>query len=343
VPSPLVEQVLSGDNRQLTLLAARGLLPMSPDELVTLQVQLTARDDAEVAQLANEALHAIEARVLVPFLAQDAPAEVQRWFAAQSTDREVIAALLRRRDVPVDVLEQLAPRLTADLQELLLLRQDRITAAPQLLVALEANPQLTNYAARRIREYREHLIGEVEPEAVEPQAGEAMAPVEPVEVPEAEVQAAIEQARRAAAPEGEVDEQTGLSEGQVRQLPVNVRLKLARGAPRTLRQFLIRDTSALVALTVLQSNPLSDQEVEQYSRSRAVVPDVLEAISKVRHWVGKYPVMLGLVNNPRTPLPIALSLMARVAVRDLRNMAKDRNLPEAVRSQAHRLYRVKSV
>jgi hypothetical protein len=39
---------------------------------------------------------------------------------------------------------------------------------------------------------------------------------------------------------------------------------------------------------------------------------------------------------------MALQLLSRVAVRDLRLMAKDRNLPEAVRSAALRLYRVKS-
>jgi hypothetical protein len=121
-----------------------------------------------------------------------------------------------------------------------------------------------------------------------------------------------------------------------------VRLKLARRAPRSLRQFLVRDTSPLVALAVLMSNPLSDTEVEQYSRSRNVVPEVLDFIAKQRTWMAKYPVVVGLVNNPRTPLNIALPLMSRLSVKDLRLMAKDRNLPDAVRQSAVRLYRVKS-
>ena len=335
-PSPLVEQVLSGTNRQLTLLAARGMLPLPPSELVDLQVNLAASDDAEVARLAAEALAGIESRVLVPYLAE-APGEVLRWFADNSRNRDVIEALLRRRDVPHDVLLLLAPQLPADLQESFLLRQDRITAAPELLAALEANPQLSAFAQRRIREYRQHLLG----------AG-LVAPAAPppddtlTEAEEHEVAVAIA-AVRAVAPEGEVDhERTNLSEGQIRMLPVSVRLKLARSAPRTLRQFLVRDSSTLVALAVLQNNPISDQEAEMYAKSRSVVPDVLERIGKNRQWVGRYPVMLALVQNPRTPLPMALGLMSRVSVKDLRNMAKDRNLPEAVRSAAIRLYRVKS-
>jgi hypothetical protein len=338
-PSPLVEQVLSGANRQLTLLAARGLLPLPPGELVILQVQLTGLEDSEVAGAAAESLKGIEPRVLVPFLAQEAPAEVQRWFAEHSRDREVIQALLQRRDVAADVLLHLAPQLGADLQEMLLLRQDRITGAPELLEALESNPQLTNYSARRIREYRDHLLGGAALQ--QPAPAPAAAPAEIEELSEAEVQIALARAR-GMAPEGEIEEKTGLTEGQIRQLPVNVRLKLARGAPRTLRNFLIRDSSTLVALAVLQANPVSDTEIEHYAKSRAVVPDVLDHIARQRQWVGKYPVVIALCNNPRTPLNVALQLIARVAVRDLRMMAKDRNLPEAVRSQALRLYRVKS-
>lgn len=337
-PSPLVEQVLSGDNRQLTLLAARGLLPLPPSELVDLQVRLAGGPDAEVAALAAEALGSLETRVLVPYLAE-APPEVLRWFADRSRNREVIEALLRRRDVPHDVLLLLAPQLPADLQESFLLRQDRITAAPELLAALETNPQLSAFAQRRIREYREHLIGA----GIAVPAAQPPVAAEPDEPSDAEVAAAIAEVR-AAAPEGEVDqERTMLSEGQIRMLPVNVRLKLARSAPRTLRQFLIRDSSTLVALAVLQSNPLTDQEVEQFAKSRNVVPDVLERIGKNRQWVSRYTVMLALVQNPRTPLALAMGLMSRVAVKDLRNMAKDRNLPEAIRSAAMRLYRVKSV
>jgi hypothetical protein len=336
VASPLVDQVLAGSNRELTLLAARGLLPLPPGELVALQVTLAASGDEEVAGAARVALGAIDNRVLVPHLVQEAAPEVMRWFAGHSDSREVIEALLRRRDVPLDVLLQLAPRLPADLQEILLLRQDRITSAPELLEALETNPQLTSYSARRIVEYREHLLPSQAPAPAAP-----WVPTEVQEAGEAEVAAAIEQVRAQAA-EGEIEERTGLTEGQIRLLPVPVRLKLARGAPKTLRMFLVRDNSPQVAITVLQANPVSEQEIEQFAKMRNVVSEVLEFIGKQRQWVGKYPVVLSLVNNPRTPLSVALQLLARVSVRDLRLIAKDRNLAEAVRGAALRLYRVKS-
>ncbi|HEV8238253.1 MAG TPA: hypothetical protein VGS57_02675 [Thermoanaerobaculia bacterium] len=336
--SPLVDQALSGTNRPLTLLAARGMLPLAPEELVPLQVQLAGGGDPEVAEAAFDSLKALAPRVLVPFLARDAPPEVQRWYAYNSRDREVVETLLRRRDVPAEVLFHLAPQLGADLQEVLLLRQDRISTAPELLAALETNPQLSAYSQRRIREYRDHLLGGAGAAAAEARAAAAAAE----EAEEREVEEALAVARRAA-PDGEVDEQTGLTEGQIRQLPVTVRLKLARRAPKSLRQFLVRDTSPLVAVAVLQSNPLSDTEIEMYARSRSVVPEVLDYIVKQRQWIAKYPVVVAIVNNPRTPLNVALPLMSRLSVRDLRIMCRDRNLPDAVRQSAMRLFRVKSV
>ena len=160
-------------------------------------------------------------------------------------------------------------------------------------------------------------------------------------ISEEELQAAIE-AARVVPTEGEVDEQTGLSEGQIRSLSVPMRLKLARGAPRTLRSVLIRDANPLVALAVLKSNPLADQEIEQIARSRSVIEDVLEAIAHERRYLSKYPILMALVSNPRTPLVIGIKLVPRLSVRDLRNLARDRNVPDAVRSLAQRMYKVKS-
>jgi hypothetical protein len=103
----------------------------------------------------------------------------------------------------------------------------------------------------------------------------------------------------------------------------------------------MRDTNPQVACAALLFNNLTDQEIEQAAASRSVVEEVLQAIAKKREWVGRYPVMKALIHNPRTPLPIALKFLSRLAVKDLRDLAKDRNVPDAVRSTALRLYRIK--
>lgn len=332
----LLDQVRSGANRQLQVLAASGFLPLAPEDLIPLQVQFARGLDPELAGKASEALRQVDVRVAAPYLERQAGEEVLAFFALQASHPRLIETILRRRDVPRRLLVDLARRLPPDLQEILVLRQDAILDEPEILSALEANPQLSGYVQRRITEYREHLLPR------DRSARPAPAPVSDTadEIDDAALAAAVA-AVRSLPVEGEIEEKTGLSEGQIRMLSVPARLKLARGAPRNLRNILLRDTNPQVACAALLFNNLSDQEIEQTAASRSVQQEVLEAIAKKREWIGRYPVMKSLIQNPRTPLPLALKYVPRLAVRDLRDMAKDRNIPDAVRSMALRLYRIK--
>jgi hypothetical protein len=118
-------------------------------------------------------------------------------------------------------------------------------------------------------------------------------------------------------------------------------MQLSRGAPRNLRQILIRDSNAAVALSVLNNNAMTEAELEQVAANRAVLEEVLEDISRKPRWMRKYRIMRALVGNPRTPVGIAVRLTAQLSVRDLRSLSRDRNVAEAVRAHALRLYRIK--
>ena len=329
--SSLLEQVRSG-NRQLQLLAADGVLPLPPEDLIPLQVELARGTDPQVAERAKDNLLKADLRMVRPFLERAAGEPVLAFFAEEARNPALLEAILRRRDVPRRILAWLARRIPPDLQELLLLRQDAIVEEPAILQALEENPQVSSYSQRRIAEYREHLLPR--------QRSAAPASQEPLEMDDEELEEVIATVRDLPA-SGEIEEKTGLSEGQIRLLPIPARLKLSRGAPRSLRSVLLRDTNAQVAVSVVVNNNLSEQEIEQTAASRAVVEEVLEAISRRREWVNKYTVAKALVWNPRTPLPTALRLVSRLAVRDLRDLGRDRNVPDAVRSTALRLYRIK--
>ena len=334
---PLVEEVLSGTNPGLERLAAEGLLPLAPTLLVPLQVALAGNPDAEVARLARESIRTADPRMLAAVLEEEAGEEVLTFCAQHVEHPLVLETVLRRRDTPRWLLAAMAPRLSPELQELLLLRQDAIVEEPGILDALAGNPGLSAFARRRIGEYREHLLGG----AAEAARAAAVAPEITKEVTQDEFERALAAARAEPA-SGEVDEVTGLAEGQIRTLPVPVRLKLSRGASRTLRGILVRDQNPMVALSVLANNPISDSEVEQIAASRAVVDDVLYAIARNREWVRKYQVVNALVRNPRTPVAVAVRLVPKLSVRDLRNLGRDRNVSDAVRSQALRLYKMKS-
>lgn len=333
--NPLIEQVLAGGNRPLQELAAGGLLPLPMEELLPLQVTLARGLDTDISALATQSLRETDPRLVAPFLAREAADEVLDFFALEVAHPLIVETILRRRDTPRRLLVEMARRLPGDLQEILLLRQDAILEEPAILDALGENRQITPYTQRRIVEYREHLL---------PQRTAFRSAAEIIEEAEAmpeEVLAAEVEVVRQLPAEGEVEERTGLSEGQIRMLPVPARIRLTKGASRVMRSILIRDSNSLVAVSVLSNNSLSDQELEQTTRSRAVCEEVLTAIAKKREWVGKYAIARGLIGNPKTALNISMRLLTRMSVRDLREIGRDRNVPDALRSNALRLYTAK--
>jgi hypothetical protein len=103
----------------------------------------------------------------------------------------------------------------------------------------------------------------------------------------------------------------------------------------------VKDLNTNVALSVLSYSAFTEDEIEHVAASRAVVEDVLVAITKKREWAARYGVTVNLARNPKLPVSIALRLVARLSVKDLRNLSRDRNAQDAVRSAARRLYRIK--
>jgi hypothetical protein len=67
-----------------------------------------------------------------------------------------------------------------------------------------------------------------------------------------------------------------------------------------------------------------------------VSDQVLREIGNHREWTKRYAVVVNLVKNPRTPLDTSLGLVPRLTPQDLRSVAVDRNVPEAVRKAAQR-------
>lgn len=332
----LIDQIFSGANRNLQVLAASGLVPIPPQELIPIQVALAGSPDPEISSKAAEALQNLDPGLGKDFLSNQAGETELRYFGLSSEQPIFLEAILRRMDSPRDLFVQMASRLQPDLQEILVLRQDAIVEEPGILIALEQNPGISSYCKRRIWEYREHLLpkDKVPPKKAEDIVAEADA------LTEEEIKEAIEEVKEKEA-EGKLEETTGLTAGQIRLLPIPVRVKMGRNADRQIRNILIHDTNTQVALAVLLGNSLPDSEVEQIASSRNVVSEVLAEIPKKREWIRKYAIAKALVKNPRTQLAQALRLVPRMTMRDLRELARDKNVPDGVRSVALRLYQVK--
>jgi hypothetical protein len=129
---------------------------------------------------------------------------------------------------------------------------------------------------------------------------------------------------------------------RVSKLNVGQRIKLGFIGGKEERALLIRDTARLVQNAVLSSPKLSDAEAESFAASKNLQENVFREIARQRRFLKIYPVVRNLVNNPRCPLDISLTLVKTLQVYDLKSLRLNKNVPDTIRKVAAKLYTEKA-
>jgi hypothetical protein len=362
-PSSLASRVLAGQAPQaLRLAAARGALPLPPEEILHLQVALRRDRDEQVRALAEASLRQLPSQTI----------EILR--QAPRPDPEVLSYLLEERtDLDPAVRRELValpgidPALTARLAssesepavlEALVANQQLLRANPELVSTLRGNPSLPADLLRRLEDLADHLPPTAPAEvATEPAA--AVAEPSPEEVPlakdprlaalgiDSEVEAMLpvldldvgDLLSRSEILGGEElakDVETADVYRRIQELNAAQRLRLAIFGTREERMILVRDSNRLIATAAIRNPRLTEQEVEIISLSRNVIEDVLIEITRRREAMKRYAVVHNLVKNPKVPAAISVRLMSRLHDRDLKLLTTNRNIPEAVRINARK-------
>lgn len=128
---------------------------------------------------------------------------------------------------------------------------------------------------------------------------------------------------------------------KIQKMGVAERVALALKGDKEARSILIKDANKLVQLAVVNSPRLQDAEVIAIAKNRSVNDEVLRRIGSRKEWLKHYEVRSALVQNPRTPLPLAMKLVATLSARDLQQLAKSKNVPTAIATLARRLVMTK--
>ena len=135
-------------------------------------------------------------------------------------------------------------------------------------------------------------------------------------------------------PVGE-EERSSLA-AQVARLSVPGKVGLASIGNREVRRILSRDASSMVARAVISSPKLSEEDVISYASSSLTHEDVLRFIAESRQWTANRQVVTALVQNPRTPAPLAIRFLKSYQTSELRLLSQNRSLSAAVRQEARR-------
>ncbi|MCL5421310.1 MAG: hypothetical protein M1461_02385 [Nitrospirae bacterium] len=218
------------------------------------------------------------------------------------------------------------------MEEIKLLGLDLSVASPQVIEIL-----LTDAADPEI--YREILSSNVNrPEILKMLADD---PDVPDEIREAVGKQLNLPARVTAKPRISDEARKSSLLQKIQQLTVGERIAIALRGGQEIRSLLLKDANKEVVMTVLKNPKISETEVELIAHSRNVPEDALRAIHKNREWMKNYSINLALVNNPKTPPGIGITLVTSLRIKDLTVLEKNKNVPEAVRAAAKKVLAVK--
>jgi hypothetical protein len=368
--NPVITAIKSGNApKPARLAAARGMLPLSQEDLIEILVLLCRDPEEDVRTAAQGTLNGVDPKTLLPIAQnQKASSEILGFMAVwEKSTQRILEAIILNESTPDPAIAQLARRLVSgSLLEAITINQQRLIRHPDIIEAILKNPKRTPEAERRVKEVKteffekqfgvsliaeeqkarlrlsQALGTEVSEEeflrvlsqfefdsGVKIEENEALLPD-----PEAELRRMLYEAEL----EGEEVTQQKKSKFQlIAIMKVKERIYLALKGDREDRLILARDPNRMVSSAVLKNPKISDAEVEAITKLKWINEEVLRLIAMSRHWTTNYSIMHNLVLNPRTPLTFTMTFLNRLQNKDLKALCKNKGVPDVLRNLANRL------
>lgn len=359
--SNLVEQVRNGQAPQnIREFAAQGMLPLSEEELIPLQILLLQDPLPEIVQMASSELHKVSDESWLRLVERKEPdPEVVDYILKYKPDSEDIKEkILLNHSVSDAVFEKMAAGESGKLVDVVLNNHVRLLRDGEILASLERNPALTPDQRRRIEEFKTEFIYKKQ------KAEESLEiPLASLEDLLAQIPNLDQEAQRWIQEIDQTEEerptpeqvQATLSQmfhqDDLNSLPLEIisvyqkilsmkhaeKVRVALLGGREERSFLIRDASRQIAALVLRNPKLTDAEMENFATMRNIDSDLLRQMGMNRAFVKRYSVLHSLIRNPKTPSPTSLNLIRLLREADLKNLERDKNIPDVIRRQAKKL------
>ena len=103
------------------------------------------------------------------------------------------------------------------------------------------------------------------------------------------------------------------------------------------RSIFLRDQNKEVLLAVLENPKITKIEIEKLAKLHTIPEEAIKKIIKKRAWMKHDGIVSALVNNPKTPPYIAVTLVKKLKKKDLKILKRNIEVADAVRSAAKKL------
>jgi len=336
--NPLLQKILEGAAKSdlLELLFQKNL-PFREDEYLEAYASLIS--DAKYGSRAKESANQIPDRIKLDYIKRRENIDNVSFFivryALYENKKDIIQEAVNNQTLPKKILEEIAQNGTSEMLELLIQNQIKMIAYPEILDLIEQNENLNNFVSGKISELREFYLSDEEINTLS--EDEVMKEVKAI-VSKLESKGISEKGSDESFLDDsdfEIKTQTAIQKINSLKLPQKV--KLALEGTKTERMILMRDSNNLVVKSVLASPKLTEEEIIIFLNIKSVDKNIIEKIAKSKEWTKKYTIVLGLVNNPKTPVREAMILVKKLHTRDLRLLSLNRNSNPVIRKFASNL------
>ena len=342
--STLKKHVDPGSPIPLRMMAAKALVPLPPPDMITALFLLTSDADEKVRATAMESAVKLPDRILSSGLRDEGVnPPVLGWFLDQLSRQDVYAEMLvLNASTPDDAVARAASICGMRTAEIISQNQLRLLRHEDVVRQLCLNPNcgpalidgVCDFCVRsgliladvpQMRTARVRIFG--------PEAAEAPPDLGPT------ADEVIEEF-------GELDDENAppMEEGKrltlaqrIMKMSIAEKIKLATKGNKEARSYLLRDSNKLVSVAVIRSPKITDGEVLAVANNRAAQDDVLRVVCNNREWLKDYRVKVALTKNPKVPLPVAMKFLAQLREAEVKDLARNKNVPSGVQLLARKM------
>ena len=123
----------------------------------------------------------------------------------------------------------------------------------------------------------------------------------------------------------------------INEMSIPQKIKLALFGNKVARGLLIRDPNRQVSQFVLQNNRLREGEVVDFAKNTNLDEQIHRNIARNPGWLKGYDIKVALVSNPKVPPDVAMRFVKHLQDKDLRKLAKSKNIPSAVSTSCKKM------
>lgn len=339
--NPLVQKIAEGKaNEDLLELLLNKQLPFTEEEYLESLVFVLKNE--KIKDRAMRILRKVTEPIKTNYIEKPKANHRVAYFllleALGKKNLSIVTRAIHNQAFPYEFLLKIAEKGDLSMLEALLDNQIKLIAYPQIMDFMEMNPDISNFIRGKINEIREFYlkagaaeeipledilddVKEIFTEEVKEEKGEEEAEELPLQVVEEKAQTELQ---------------------MINSLSVSERIRLALVGSKAQRAILIKDQNKMVMNSVVESPKLTTDEVVLFVKNKSIPGEIISKISNNREFTKNYPIVLGLVQNPKTPVKSALGFIKKLHIRDLRSLLKDKNVSPVVRNLAVNFYQQKT-